>query len=361
MDSSLVAIDPVTGKELWSDARFQIVQAHLILSPDTEVNESSFSADGSRVALLQGDNRAGRDDIDYSIPNIIAVLDSHTGKAIQRVQMGEPMSFVQITPDGRRAIAFGQGYSNVMFVVDIDSGVTRRIELPEKGSYARLLSSDQGSVWIAGDNLYKVSLDTLDVVRVANRQFLALALRQEGGLYAGTLDGAVVALDVSGHVIKSVSIADGLAPGDIDETMAILRAAPIIGDNNYEPHTVPAKISLPSEYPGRYYNYVNGILAVRGDNVLPLQVAVKITEKGAYRFTVSLANAKTDKVGMLSLAFSNGGPTAIMRPVDNDKLRQSADIDLTPGTYLITVTTANMAEWSGYVNFDTMEIVKAGK
>ena len=134
-----------------------------------------------------------------------------------------------------------------------------------------------------------------------------------------------------------------MAFADIDSEMAALRDPPIINWVNTEPHTAPASIPLLGEY--YLWGGADGAPAVRGDNVSPLQVGIKITRPGRYRFTLELANPSGAGIGLLQIAFSDIAAPLILQAAQADKLRQFADIDLKPGTYLLTLTSQTMTRF----------------
>lgn len=226
----------------------------------------------------------------------------------------------------------------MLYVADVAEGLVRQVRLPERGAWARTLSADGREAWVACERLYRVSLDDLTSRPVLDRRVVSLATRAGGGCYAGTPEGTVLWLSADGRVEREVDLASGVTLSEKDEQLlASFRKAPLVASPTLLPHTVPATIPLAEEY---HLDFMirGDLVEPRGDGIQPVQVAVRIPQKGRYRFTLRLATPRdhADKMGTFRInpAGSNGPMTA---PLRGDRWTQVAEADLDAGPTLFTL------------------------
>jgi hypothetical protein len=304
--------------------------------PNLLAAELRVSGDGTVAACIEHENLAGRDDLDRPDASRLTALDAATGRVLLRRPLGPSLADLRVSRDGRRLLAAGAGFGDTLYVADLPAGTVRRVRLPERGAWARALAPDGRRAWAAGESLYQVDLDTLAASAAPVGGLVALAPRP-GGLYGGTAGGRVLRLDPAGKVEQSLDLAEGIEARDLPTLLAGLREAPLVGGAGLRPHEVPSDFPLGPEYPLDYM--VQGEAVVpRGDGILPPQVAVHIPAKGRYRFEIELANPKeqAEKMGVFLLR-PQQGPAAKTAARGGDRWHQAGELDLGPGTQLLTL------------------------
>lgn len=317
--SSLAAINLADGKDRWSVSNLQAA-------------ETRVSDDGTVIACIEHENMAGRDDIESLDYSRLTAIEAASGRVLLREPLGQAMSELLLSPNGKYVIAAGRGFSDVLFIGDTTTGSLRRVQLPERGGWARALTTDNRELWIACERLYRLNLATLAVTPALLRRLVRLA-PHIGGMYAGTAEGAVLWLDQAGNIEREVNLASGIAVEDMAAALAPLRIAPTVDSPSLQPHDVPCTIPLVPEYPGAWGDTVS----IRGDGINPIEVAVRLPAPGRYRFTVTLTTPKeqADKMGLMSI--SPDGKTWVNTTLTDDKWQQSAEMTLEAKTYVFTI------------------------
>jgi outer membrane protein assembly factor BamB len=345
-DAALVAMRD--GKVLWS-------------VPNLFAAEVRVSRDGRVLACIEHECMAGRDDLDWLEGSRLTALDARTGKILMRQPLGESLTDLHISADGKHLAVLGHApspgvrfmplttwngrtwatrtnrFTRIVYLADTASGVVRRTLLPERGVWASTFSEDGKTFWAASRSLVGIDADTLAIKSGATERFLCLATRPEGGFLAGTAEGTVVWLDSTGKAERQVKILADLASPDPRMMFATLREAKLVNPGPVEPNSVPAEIALVHEA-DTYLNMRGDVAAPRGDGIVPIRVALRIPEKGRYRFALTLVNPKeeTEKIGLFNFAPDNGMQVRT-KAETKDRLVQTVDIEMPAGTTLITL------------------------
>jgi hypothetical protein len=344
-DAALALVELPGGKEVWK-------------VPNMDAADARISGDGSVIACIEHEDMAGRDDLDRADASRLAALDAATGKVLFRRPLGAGLADLRISHDGKRLVAAREGFSNALFVADVPGNLVRRIVVPEKGAWARLLEASGRRLWVAGERLYRIDLDTLRVEPILDRRLLALAPRGDGGVYAGAPDGTVVRLGASGRLVGRADLAAGITVDDVGAALKPLREAPDVASPSLNPHVPPCTIALGPEYPLEYMTRGEAVVP-RGDGIVPPQVAIRIPAAGKYRFTFALDNAKdhADKMGQFALRHGEKplGTTAFRKA---GPWMQDVELDLAAGTYLLDLSPAG---WKEDPIMRTLEVREAGK
>jgi hypothetical protein len=329
-DATLVAVERATGRELWR-------------VPNLDPAEVRLSADGSTLACIEHEHLAGRDDLDRGDASRLTALDANTGAIRLRHPLGIGMERLLVTRDGSRLLACEAGYSATGFLADVATGVVRRFMLPAAAPWALVLSADDRQLWCAGEALHRISLETLAPAGVcAVERFVVLAPKADGGVYAGSAERArVVEFSPDGKAVRSIALADGVAPAELPAAMTALREAPLVGSPSCKPNEIGRPIPL-----GPEYSSSAEVITLRADAVFPVSVAVRIPAEGRYRFVVELGLSKDKGDAIAPLRFKRDGhDLGVTAPLDGDKWQQAIDVPLTPGVYTFAI--APVPPWQG--------------
>jgi hypothetical protein len=354
--------DPKQGRTRADSALAAVRDGTVLWSvPNLLTAEVRLGRDGAVLACIEHECMAGRDDLDWLEGSRLTAVDSRTGKILLRQPLGESLTDLHVSADGKHLAALGHPpspsvrfmplttwngrtwatrtnrFTRIIYLADTTTGVARRTLLPERGVWASAFSEDGKTFWAASRSLIGIDADTLAIKTGATERFVCLAARPEGGFVAGTAEGTVAWLDSAGKIERQVKILADLASPDPKTMFATLREAKLVEPGQVEPHSVPADIALVQEA-DTYLNMRGDVAAPRGDGIVPIRVALRFSEKGRYRFTLTLVNPKeeTDKVGLFSFAPDNG-KAARTKAVNKDRLVQTVDIEMVPGTTLITL------------------------
>ena len=333
LDASLASIEIRGGKERWRVPNLRLAQA-------------AFSANGNIVACIEHEDLPGpRDDIGSDDASRLTVIDAVNGKVLLRQPIGVALDHLLISSDGKRVIVDGRGFSDTLYIADVASGVIRRVVLPEAGIWARALIADERELWVAGASLYRINMETLAVTPVAKGNFVALAARPEGGMYAGSDEnGTVVEFGADGAMVRKLPLAAGLASEDQSAAMSTWREALLVGSAWLKPHEVGELIPLVPEYPN-FGNSADTIF-LRADAVFPVFVTVRIPAAGHFRFVLDVPLPKDQGAAIKPFRISRDqkelGQTV---PLNGDSWKQSLETDLEAGVYTITI--APLPPWSG--------------
>jgi hypothetical protein len=251
-------------------------------------------------------------------------------------------------------IVAGRGFGDAFFIADVASGVVRRVALPEPGHWARVLSADERELWVAGGSLYRINLETLEVVTVAKGNFTALAARPGGGVFAGSdTNGGVAAFGADGTRLQATALGAGLAGGDLTAGMNAWRDAKLVGSAWLRPNEIGEPIRLGLEYPvfGR-----SDVISLRHDGVFAVSVTVRVPRAGRYRIELDVALPKEKEGAIKAFQVSLGTrPLGTTGALQGDTRKQSLETDLQAGAQTLSVRP--VGGWKQDAPLSTMQVV----
>jgi hypothetical protein len=323
-DSSLALLTLPDMQERWRIAKLR-------------VEEAVFSENGNVIACIEHEDMAGRDDIGGNDASRLTVIDTNNGKTLMRHPLGISLEHLLVTKDGTRVIAFKRGFSDIIFIVDVKTGIIRRLALPVSGIWSQSLTIDEKELWAAGSSLYRINLDTMAINLVAAGNFTALTPRQGGGMYAGSDENAaIVEFGADGIQLSTTSLADDMPYKNRDADFAQLRDTPLTGSTWLKPHEIGTDIPLVPEYP--YFGNTADTISLRADAVFPVNLAVHIPTAGKYRIILDVPIAKDKGDVIKPFRVLRGSKTlGQTSSLQGDAWKQALEIDLETGTYIISI------------------------
>jgi len=259
-------------------------------------------------------------------------VETATGRVLLRAPIGEAITGLVFSADSKMIMASEAGLSDLLYLANVETGLIRRVRLPEAGGWAHAFSGDGKTLWVACEKLYRIDVDSLQIHAIGGTGRIVQLAALRDGMVAGTADGRVIWLSNTGQRQRSVDLSEGIGIDEIDTDMGRLRDAKLVDSPSVLPHEFPDNVNLVNEFPRAYSNP----LELRGDAVMPVCVGVHVVTAGRYRFTIELHNAKTEgaKMGVFHLT-ANDGPTTLTAPINGDKWHQAGVLELTPGTWII--------------------------
>jgi hypothetical protein len=341
--ATLLAIDLPSGKERWAVSNLDAAEVRV-------------SADRTTIACIEHEDLARRDDLDGPDASRLTILDAATGRIKMSRPLGVSLSGPVLSPDGSRVVVSQSGYSDVLFVADVASGVVRRAVLPGRGVWSKAFTLDGSAVWVGADRLYRLDWADLRATPTLDRWVVTLSARSEGGVLAGTAEGTVVWLDRNGRTERMTSLADGIGVSDPDRFPAIFRDVRLVESARLRPHVPPAVIPLAAEYEIEYMVQGDAVRP-RGDGILPVRVGIRVPATGRYRLTVELGNPP-GQVGVGTLAFAVAGKDLVVAgPPTGKPLKVTAEATLTPGVHSLALVPR---EWKVEPVLKTLTISPVG-
>ena len=159
-NGSVTAVSLATGQKLWSVPKSRIAQTTLSDTPRSILSEASFDGDGAIANTVYRSLQSGGAltiSIE-TIPTRICVVNMATGAVVRPGADGRGDGVCADCCTTATALSLLARVTQMRCSWWMSIPVSHvRIELPESGSYAKLIAADYNSVWVAGDNLYKVT------------------------------------------------------------------------------------------------------------------------------------------------------------------------------------------------------------